>query len=110
VLVGSGVTVGIGVGWAVLRVGCVVAVLVGCGVLVGVLVVVRVSVCDGTGTLAGVVVSLAVFVRVLLSGVAHDTGVSRHGAECGAACARPWRETWAARDGGHHVAAFVRCA
>ena len=57
-LVGSGVTVGIGVGWAVLGVGCVVAVVVGCGVLIGVLVAVRVSVCDGTGTLAGVVVIL----------------------------------------------------
>jgi hypothetical protein len=39
---------------------------VGCGVLVGVLVAVRGSMCGGTGTLAGVVVTLAVFVRVLL--------------------------------------------
>ena len=37
-------------------------VVVGCGVLVAV----RGSVCDGTGTVAGVVVILAVFVRVLL--------------------------------------------
>ena len=65
-LVGSGVTVGIGVGWAVLGVGCVVAVVVGCGVLIGVLVAVRVSVCDGTGTLAGVVVILV----TALSGIA----------------------------------------
>jgi hypothetical protein len=50
VLIGSGVTVGIGAGWAVLGVGCVVAV----------------GVCDGTGTLVGVVVTLAVFVLVLL--------------------------------------------
>jgi hypothetical protein len=66
-------------------------------VLVGVLMAVRGSVCDCTGALADVVVALAVFVRVLLSGVAHDAGVSRHVAECGVACARPWRETGVAR-------------
>jgi hypothetical protein len=50
VLVGSGVTVGIEVGWAVLGGGWVVAV----------------GVCNGTGTLVGLVVTLAVFVLVLL--------------------------------------------